>query len=155
MSPHIAEIIGNLKANAMSITKKSKNLRRRVKNAFWGPKNGPKSLKFFQNFIDLQSWIFQSKKYSKKPNKKTQMGMSLDRAIFFIWFSNWGLTVNLELWFWIYLKRWEILFLCCITTNKEWLTQNKNKNQWNFKKWQFKAILWYPWSSIIDEFWFI
>ena len=41
----IALVIGKSEANAISITIRSKNLRRPVKNAFLGPENGPKSLK--------------------------------------------------------------------------------------------------------------
>ena len=46
-----AQIIENFKAYAMSIIFRSKNLRRRVKNAFLGPKKGSKAPKsFFSRF---------------------------------------------------------------------------------------------------------
>ena len=72
MSPHIAEIIGNLKANAMSITKKSKNLRRRVKNAFLGPENGPKSFKsiFFETSSTFNPEFFRAKSTQKNLTKQ-------------------------------------------------------------------------------------
>ena len=72
MSPHIAEIIGNLKANAMSITKKSKNLRRWVENAILGPENAPKSPKsiFFETSSTFNPEFFRAKSTQIKLTKK-------------------------------------------------------------------------------------
>ena len=72
MSAHIAEIIGNLKANAMSITKKSKNLRRWVENAILGPENAPKSPKsiFWKGSSRFNPEFFGAKSTQKKLTKK-------------------------------------------------------------------------------------
>ena len=71
MSPLIAEIIGNLKANAMSITKRPKNLRRWVKNALLGPENVPKSPKsiFWKGSSRFNPEFFGAKSTQKKLTK--------------------------------------------------------------------------------------
>ena len=72
MSRLIAEIIGNLKANAMSITKRPKNLRRWVENALLGPKNAPKSPKsiFWKGSSRVNPEFFGAKSTQKKLTKK-------------------------------------------------------------------------------------
>ena len=68
----IAQIIGNLKANAMGIISRSKNLRRRVKNAFLGPENGPKSFKsiFFKTSSTFNPEFFRAKSTQKNLTKQ-------------------------------------------------------------------------------------
>ena len=96
MSPHIAEIIGNLKANAMSITKRPKNLRRWVKNAFLGPKNAPKSPKsiFWKGSSRFNPEFFGAKSTQKKLTKKHKRGC---RQTVLINFFGSPSEVNLEL----------------------------------------------------------
>ena len=71
MSRLIAEIIGNLKANAMGITKRLENLRRWVKNALLGPENVPKSPKsiFWKGSSRFNPEFFGAKSTQKKLTK--------------------------------------------------------------------------------------
>ena len=96
MSPHIAEIIGNLKANAMSITKKSKNLRRWVENAILGPEIAPKSPKsiFWKGSSRFNPEFFGAKSTQKKLPKKHK-GVC-GQTVLIIFFSSPS-GVNLEL----------------------------------------------------------
>ena len=41
------------------------------------------------------------------------------------------------------------------TPKYEWIRENLNNNHWNFKKWQFEAILFYPRSCKIEWSWII
>ena len=96
MSPHIAEIIGNLKANAMSITKKSKNLRRWVENAILGPEIAPKSPKsiFWKGSSRFNPEFFGAKSTQKKLTKKHK---GVCRQTVLINFFGSRSEVNLEL----------------------------------------------------------
>ena len=96
MSRLIAEIIGNLKANAMSITKRPKNLRRWVKNALLGPENVPKSPKsiFWKGSSRFNPEFFGAKSTQKKLPKKHK-GVC-GQTVLIIFFSSPS-EVNLEL----------------------------------------------------------
>ena len=96
MSRHIAEIIGNLKANAMSITKRPKKWRRWVENALLGPKNGPKSPKsiFWKGSSRFNPEFFGAKSTQKKLTKKHK-GVC-GQTVLIIFFSSPS-EVNLEL----------------------------------------------------------
>ena len=96
MSRLIAEIIGNLKANAMSITKRPKNLRRWVKNALLGPENVPKSPKsiFWKGSSRFNPEFFGAKSTQKKLTKKHKW---VCRQTVLINFFGSRSEVNLEL----------------------------------------------------------
>ena len=96
MSRLIAEIIGNLKANAMNITKRPKNLRRWVKNALLGPENVPKSPKsiFWKGSSRFNPEFFGTKSTQKKLTKKHK---GVCRQTVLIHFFSSPSEVNLEL----------------------------------------------------------
>jgi len=65
-------MIGYLKANAISITKRPRNLHRWVENALLGPKNAPKSPKsiFWKGSSRFNPEFFGAKRTQKKLTKK-------------------------------------------------------------------------------------
>ena len=70
----------------MSITKKSKNLRRRVKNAFLGPENGPKSFKsiFFKTSSTFNPEFFRAKSTQKNLTKNTNGHVARPSYFFYL-----------------------------------------------------------------------
>ena len=92
----IAEIVGNSKANTISITKKPRNLRRWVENALLGPKNAPKSPKsiFWKGSSRFNPEFFGAKSTQKKLPKKHK-GVC-GQTVLIIFFSSPS-GVNLEL----------------------------------------------------------